>query len=144
MTVTFPGLPFGTIGPAETAPVVDAGEDQILVNTLETELAGTVTDQFGPAGGYTTTWTKVYGPGTVTFTDASELETDVEFSVIGAYILRLTATDGVTTTSDDIIIGAGLGSASFIQFWPPDLTARLDPPAFERGVGSSFAPAQIP
>lgn len=42
-------------------------------------------------------WTKLSGPGTVTFVDATALTTHADFSDSGVYILRLTVTNGTIT-----------------------------------------------
>jgi hypothetical protein len=60
-----------------------------------------------PPGVVTTTWSMVSGPGVVTFTNASALDTTADFSEQGAYVLRLTADDGQLTASDDIAIHLG-------------------------------------
>lgn len=50
-------------------------------------------------------WTVVSGPGDVTFADDTAGETEVSFSVEGNYVLRLTATQGAQSASDDVTIG---------------------------------------
>ena len=45
-------------------------------------------------GAFTTVWSKVSGPGTVTFANATALATTATFSAAGGYILALTANDG--------------------------------------------------
>jgi hypothetical protein len=57
-----------------------------------------------PPGAVTTTWSKVSGPGTVTFGNASARATTATFSTAGSYTLRLTASDSVLSASDDIVI----------------------------------------
>ncbi|MES2982476.1 MAG: IPT/TIG domain-containing protein [Verrucomicrobiota bacterium] len=49
-------------------------------------------------------WSKVSGPGTVVFSNTSAASTQATFSVEGVYTLRLTASDGTTQTSDDVVI----------------------------------------
>ena len=44
------------------------------------------------------------GPGTVTFSAPSAAVTNATFSLAGSYVLRLTASDGALTTSDDVIV----------------------------------------
>ncbi len=68
----------------------------------------------------TITWSKVSGPGTVTFVDASAASTSVSFSTTGAYVLRITASDGFLSTSKDLTVGVGtavdgIGSTKLIQ-----------------------------
>jgi serine protease AprX len=47
----------------------------------------------------TTTWSQVSGPGTVSFSNASALNSTATFSASGAYVLRLTASDGALAVS---------------------------------------------
>ena len=57
-------------GPANQAPAVNAGPDATVTLPATAALDGTVTDDGLPLSGrLTTTWTKVSGPGTVTFAD---------------------------------------------------------------------------
>ena len=69
-------------------------------------LSGTVTDDGlpNPPATVTTTWTKVSGPGTVTFASASARATTATFSAAGSYVLRLTASDSALSASDDIAV----------------------------------------
>ena len=54
-------------------------------------------------GVLTTTWSKVSGPGTVTF-NVTLGSTTATFSVSGTYVLRLTAFDGALSTTDDLTV----------------------------------------
>jgi len=58
-----------TVSPANQAPVVNAGADQTITLPAVANLAGTVTDDGlpNPPATVTKTWSKVSGPGTVTF-----------------------------------------------------------------------------
>jgi hypothetical protein len=88
------------------APVVDAGANRsVRVSSIIT-LNGTVTDDglANPPGMVATTWSKVNGPGVVTFGDASNVDTTVSFTQTGAHVLRLEAQDGEFTTSDEVTI----------------------------------------
>lgn len=49
-------------------------------------------------------WTKISGPGTVTFTTPTAASTHVDFSANGTYILRLTATGVLGPSFDDVTI----------------------------------------
>src|SRR5205823_14824705 len=57
-----------------------------------------------PPGTLTYNWTKVSGPGTVTFADANAANTTVTFSVGGLYKLQLSANDSALTGTDTISI----------------------------------------
>jgi hypothetical protein len=67
-------------------------------------LDGTVTDDGKPGPTFTTTWSKVSGPGTVTFANANAEDTTATFSAAGTYTLRLTANDGALSGVDDVVI----------------------------------------
>ena len=50
------------------------------------------------------TGARLTGPGTVTFGDPNSIDTTATFSVLGVYVLRLTASDGQISSHDDITI----------------------------------------
>ncbi|WP_309383174.1 PKD domain-containing protein [Cerasicoccus frondis] len=89
------------------APEVTAGEDQDIVLLANgAALNGTVTDD-GLAPGAATpgiSWSKVSGPGQVTFGDVNMAATSASFSAEGTYVLELSATDGEFTTTDTITL----------------------------------------
>ena len=89
--------------PNPGAPVVDAGQNQTILVTGTANLDGTVTDD-GLPGPLTTTWSLQSGPGTVSFGNASAIDTTATFSTIGSYLLKLEATDGQFTTADYVQI----------------------------------------
>src|SRR5438874_8470180 len=69
------------------------------------QLAGTVTDDGVPAGvALTVSWTQVSGPGTTTFANAASASTTATFSQVGRYILRLSASDSLLSSSADVLI----------------------------------------
>lgn len=88
-----------------------AGPDQNLCNTLVATLAATA-PSFG-----TGTWTKVSGPGTVTFGSVNVNNTTATVSVSGTYVLRWTVANGAfCTTQDDVTISfADLANAGTDQ-----------------------------
>jgi lysophospholipase L1-like esterase len=88
-----------------SAPQVNAGADQIVawpVNTVA--LTGTASDDGLPAGVLDLLWSKVSGPGAVTFGDAFAQSTTATFSSAGVYVLRLTADDTALSASDDVTV----------------------------------------
>ena len=87
-----------------TAPVVDAGPARTITLPSTASLDGTVTDDGKPSGTLTQSWTKVSGPGTVTFANASAVDTTASFSVAGTYSLRLTASDSALSASDTVTV----------------------------------------
>ncbi len=94
-----------TVEAANLAPVVNAGADQTITLPANASLNGSVADDGKPTGvTVTSTWSKVSGPGTVTFANANALNTTATFSIEGTYVLRLTADDSEYTGSDTITI----------------------------------------
>ena len=96
------GAPFTST--PNTAPVVNAGADQGVTLPAAATLNGTATDDGLPGAGLTTTWTRSSGPGTVTFGNVSALSTTASFSVAGTYVLRLTASDSLLSTFDELTV----------------------------------------
>lgn len=86
------------------APVVHAGIDQQTVRDGFVYIAARVNDDDLPSGTLSTAWSKVSGPGAVTFGNANALQTTASFSAAGTYVLRLTASDGSLVGTDDITI----------------------------------------
>jgi hypothetical protein len=97
-----------------TAPLVNAGPDLSIILPTVAALHGTATDDGkpNPPGLLTTTWSKVSGPGTVTFTNAAVLNTTASFSAAGTYVLRLTASDSVLSGSDELIVVVSAAGAT--------------------------------
>lgn len=85
-------------------PTVNAGPDQIVVATGSATLSGSATDdgQPTPPGALAVTWSKVNGPGTVTFANPNAANTTATFSAPGVYVLALSANDG-NVAADDLI-----------------------------------------
>jgi hypothetical protein len=81
-------------------------------------IEGSVSDDGLPAppGNATASWSKVSGPGTVTFSSPGTVNTSASFSSAGTYVLRLTATDGSATVFQDLNVTAiaAPGFASWI------------------------------
>jgi galactose oxidase-like protein/flagellar hook capping protein FlgD/K319-like protein len=107
-----------------TPPTVNAGTDQTITLPAHAALDGTIQDDGlpNPPGAVTETWSKVSGPGTVTFVALPDLALSASpvrdpdagpmhaggheavFSDPGTYVLRLTASDGALSASDDVTI----------------------------------------
>lgn len=92
----------GGTSPANTAPAVSAGPDLSVILPGAASLEGTVSDDGLPSGTVTVAWSKVSGPGTATFASATSIDTTVSFTVAGVYVLRLTASDGSLSASDEM------------------------------------------
>jgi ABC-type Fe2+-enterobactin transport system substrate-binding protein len=124
----------GTV--ANQAPQVNAGPDLAVTFPAAASLDGTVTDDGLPAGTVTTTWSKVSGPGTVTFADASAVDTTATFSVTGTYVLQLTASDGVLASSDTATVVVSPANTAPTVNAGTDLTVTFPGPAIINGSAS--------
>lgn len=83
--------PFVTAG-GSIPPKISNGFTNRPIATVNGCLMGSASD----TGAMTYTWSKVSGPGTVTFTNPNALVTQVNFSAGGIYTLELAANDGVS------------------------------------------------
>ena len=103
--------------PGNLAPTVNAGVDVVTSQSSSAVLDGTVADDGLPAppGAVTTTWSKVSGPGIVTFTDAAATDTTASFSASGDYVLRLAASDSAFTSSDTVGVTVQPAAGSDLQ-----------------------------
>ena len=98
--VLLPSTEAGNYGPSVNA----GGNQSITWPTSTVSLNGTVSDDGLPSDTLTQTWSKVSGAGTVTFADANAVDTTATFSTTGTYVLRLTASDGELSSSNDATI----------------------------------------
>ena len=105
LELTGDGVPAST-PPVNTPPIVSAGANQTIVLPNGVTLAGSVSDDGLPVppGKFTVTWSKLSGPGNVTFSNASATSSSATFSQPGTYVLRLTASDGALQTTSDVTI----------------------------------------
>ncbi len=94
-----------TVQPVNLPPAVNAGSDSAITLPIDTvSLNGSASDDGLPAGTLTIAWSQVSGPGTVTFEPANAAVTTARFSASGAYVLRLTASDGALSASAEVTI----------------------------------------
>src|SRR5215213_2091676 len=86
-------------------PTANAGPDQVITLPGTSQLNGSATDDGLPRGSTLETfWSFVSGPGSVIFPDATLLNAVAIFTVPGTYVLRLTASDGKLSASDELTI----------------------------------------
>ena len=72
-------------------------------------------------------WTQASGPGTATFETPTATSTAVTFSADGVYVLKVAATDGQFTVSDQVtvIVGAAIAPADWVtQDMTPSVSLR--------------------
>ncbi|MCP4408900.1 MAG: DUF4038 domain-containing protein, partial [Gammaproteobacteria bacterium] len=92
------------VDPTNQPPVASAGSDQTTIVPANASLQGEASDDGLPSGKLITKWSLVSGPGKVTFSDATAAKTTVSFSDQGRYVLRLSASDGKLSSSDEVTI----------------------------------------
>ena len=120
------------------APKVNAGTDQNINFGAVASLDGAVTDDGLPRGGtLTTLWTQLSGSGTVSFGNASVVDTTAGFSASGVYVLELKADDGGLTATDTVTIN--VNAAPVVDAGPDQninfgVTASLDGTVADDGL----------
>lgn len=124
-----PSLPLPNPAPTPTneAPSVDAGEAQsvTLASPATAILDGRVSDDGLPSGQLSVQWSKVSGPGSVSFADPRTVDTAATFLEPGIYTLRLTADDGNLTSSDDVAVTAKPANQAPVVDAGPAMTISL-------------------
>ena len=93
------------------APTVDAGPDQSIALPAAAALQGAFRDDGlpSPPSAPSFAWSKVSGPGSVTFSTGNRLASGATFTDAGRYVLRLTVSDGALSASDDLIVDVATG-----------------------------------
>ena len=91
--------------PVNQAPTVAAGDDQnITLPVSVVTLSGGASDDGIPGPSVTLLWSKISGPGPVTFTAPTAATTDARFSIEGTYVLQLAASDSLLTGTDTVTV----------------------------------------
>jgi|GEM_PF-769441 len=83
-------------------PVINAGTDFIIYVNDTIQPVGTVFDP--DTENVTVQWSKLSGPGSVTFSDTAVLNPVVRFSTKGTYTLQMQVSDGDSTVNDTITV----------------------------------------
>jgi hypothetical protein len=113
-----------------TAPTVNAGADRSITLPGNTTLSATVSDDGQPTPPtLTLNWTRVSGPGTVTFSAPTNATTTASFSAAGIYVLRLTVSDGALSRTDDVTVTVN---------GPPVAGSLVAAWGFNEGIGTSL------
>jgi hypothetical protein len=122
-----------TITSPTVNPVSISVGSPLVINT-------TVTPIPAQAGSLTVQWSKLSGPGTITFGTPALASTTATFPAAGDYVLRLTANDGLLTSTKDLTVRvlnppAGVANISG-PVLDPSLILRLP---FDEVTGTSAA-----
>ncbi|MBX3738731.1 MAG: tandem-95 repeat protein, partial [Candidatus Didemnitutus sp.] len=98
-----------SLTPYNRPPYVNAGYTTFRADLPpQLWLWGTVRDDGLPNGApVTSTWSKLFGPGTVAFANASAPSTTATFSAPGVYVLSLSASDTALTSTDVTTVWLG-------------------------------------
>jgi RHS repeat-associated protein len=105
-------LSVGTSGYAlppvtNAAPTAFAGADQTMTLPDAAKMNGLACDDGFPRGNpLALSWSQVSGPGTAIFTNLNSTSPNVTFTLPGEYVLRLTASDGEHSVSDELTVTA--------------------------------------
>ncbi len=107
------------------APRVEAGPDVVAAAGVPAPLTGLVSDDAQPPspGALTVTWSKLKGPGAVTFGNANATNSTATFGTNGVYVLQLAASDGELTGSDTVrvtVSDQGVYHSPQEVAWSPD------------------------
>jgi hypothetical protein len=96
----------GQVQGSNHAPTASAGDDLTVKLPAPAALSGNFTDDGlpNPPGTPKFAWSKVSGPGVVTFASTNQLATTAGFGAPGRYVLRLTVNDGAFSASDDVAV----------------------------------------
>jgi hypothetical protein len=116
--------PPGPVPPENQPPIVSAGADTSSQPDGTGTLAGSVTDDGLPGPLVDVGWTQVAGPQSAIFADVGSPTSQVSFPSAGTYVLRLTASDGELSASDDVTVAATVTVAPTNQ--PPQVNAGAD------------------
>jgi len=92
------------LAPDNQPPLIDLGLNQTIQLPALANLSARVTDTDGPLATPRLAWTRVSGPGTVTFGNPASAMTTAAFSTAGTYVLRLTANDGEIESFADLTV----------------------------------------
>ena len=147
--------------PAGDTDAVKAGFDRVVILGGKTYLTGKLPKSAEKkTGAVKVAWSKVSGPGKVTFADAGALVTTAKFSAVGDYVLKLTAGKSSTlavkviapppkTRLDHVDTGKYEINGPFwknrikaqIVSWIPHLIEKLNDPELREGGLNDFISA---
>ncbi len=119
---------------ASPAPSLLTGPAPTAINGVTTTLAGTAVSEL--ADTLTAAWSKISGPGAVTFGNPASPATTLTFAQSGSYVLRLTGTNSIAQDFAELSITAAPNPNLFADWqsiaWPgisdPAIIAPLADP----------------
>ena len=110
-----------TINDDDTPPVVtivSPARSEITIPTTVGLMVNAEATRDTPQGitNIPVTWSKVSGPGTVTFETVTSTASAASFSTPGTYVLRASSTYGATTVSDEVRVNMGLALTASVPW----------------------------
>jgi PKD repeat protein len=112
-TTTVTATPTPTSSGTNVAPTVNPGLAQTVVFGSPFTLTGTLSDDGLPTGTLSILWSRVRGPGTLTFSQPTKAITGVTPSVPGTYLVKLEASDSVLRSAKNGIVTVNPTTTSF-------------------------------
>jgi uncharacterized repeat protein (TIGR03803 family) len=103
-TLTIAGQAFTVTQDANVAPQIVISPVAPPTFPQTASLLATVTDDGSPNGIVIVTWSKLSGPGDVSFGNANTGYTTAAFSTNGTYALQLVASDGALSTTNTVTV----------------------------------------
>lgn len=116
-------LLFGGGTAANTAPSITYTSPIVATTGVPVSMGASVSDDGLPIGSLSSLWTFVSGPGGVTFTDATDPNTNATFDTAGTYVVNILADDTALTANQDVTVivsdppsGGGSGYLKWLEF----------------------------
>lgn len=113
LSPTITPTPTPIVSGTNKAPSVDPGLAQTALFGSAITLRGTATDDGLPSGNLTILWSRVRGPGTLSFSQPAQATTSVTPSVPGTYLVKLEATDTLLRSAKNGILTVNPTNTSF-------------------------------
>ena len=134
--------------PAPTVSITNPIEAATLPNTALKLRCTATTDNHGEPGSPAIAWSRISGPGTVSFDDPAALDTPASFSAAGVYQLQCAATlNGITGTATRTVLVATptevilrQGSSGYSQ---ETTLVRADNPTWNSGGRNQFLVGRV-
>lgn len=131
-------------GSNNTAPIANAGPDQLVLNAQQVSLDGTASADADPADTLIYTWTFTSVPAGSAVTDADLSDPNAVSptfvpDVVGDYILQLTVDDSVATHNDSVTITSTTGNIPPVANAGVGGNAYVGVAYFMDGTGSTDA-----
>lgn len=95
-----------------TAPIINVIAPVSAVSGNAVSISGSATDDGLPNGGVYYYWSKLAGPGNVSFSTLNTATTQATFSTAGTYQLQINASDGELYTNREVTVNVSAGETT--------------------------------